>query len=88
MTEQQRQFIGDGTLSIGDTSKTDFMVKVKIHKHNKNSQYLGIWMDLETVIPSEVRKRKTNVGFLTYTCGIWKNVIDNLICKAEIETQM
>ena len=79
MTEQQQQIIDDRTLIIGDTSKTDFMVKVKIHKHNENSHYLGMWMDLETVIQSEVRKRKTNVGFLTYICEIGKNGIDNLI---------
>ena len=64
MTEQQQQIIGDGTLIIGDASKTDFMVKVRIHKHSENSQYLGMWMNLETVIQSEVRKRKANVGGL------------------------
>ena len=37
VTEQQQQIIDDRTLIIGDTSKMDFMVKVKIHKHNENS---------------------------------------------------
>ena len=43
------------------------------------------WMDLETVIQRNVRKRKPNI--LTHICGILKNGLDELIYKAEIETQ-
>ena len=46
-------------------------------------------MDLETVIQSEVsQKEKSKYHILTYTvCGIQKNSTDDLIRKAEIETQ-
>ena len=54
----------------------------------KCSILLGTWMDLETVIQSEVgQKEKNKYHILTHICGIWKHCIDNLICKAEIETQ-
>ena len=46
-------------------------------------------MDLETVVQSEVsQKEKNKYRILTHICGIYKNDKDNLICKAEIETQM
>ena len=45
-------------------------------------------MDLETVIQSEVSQKEENkYCMLRHTCGIWKSGIDDLICKAEIETQ-
>ena len=48
-----------------------------------------MWMDLETVIQSEVsQKEKNKYCILTYICGIQKNGTDELVCKAEIETQM
>ena len=37
-------------------------------KRNKIVPFVEMWMDLETVIQSEVRKRKTNI--LTHMCGI------------------
>ena len=47
------------------------------------------WMDLETVIQSEVsQKEKNRYPILTHICGIQKNGTDELVCKAEIETQM
>ena len=53
-----------------------------------NLQRCG-WMDLESVIQSEVSKKKKNkYCTLTHICGIQKNGIDDLICKTEIETQM
>ena len=46
-------------------------------------------MDLETVIQSEVsQKEKNKYRILMHICGIEKNGTDELICKAEIETQM
>ena len=46
-------------------------------------------MDLETVIQSEVsQKEKNKYHILMHICGIQKNSIDELVCKAEIETQM
>ena len=45
-------------------------------------------MDLETVIQSEISQNKKNkYSILMYICGIWRNSTDDLICKAEIETQ-
>ena len=45
-------------------------------------------MDLESVIQSEVsQKEKNKYCMLTHIYGIWKNGMDDLICKAEIETQ-
>ena len=46
------------------------------------------WMDLQTVIQSEVsQKQKNKYHILMHICGIQKNGTDKLICKAEIETQ-
>ena len=48
-----------------------------------------MWMDLETVIQSEVsQKEKNKYGILRHICGIQKNGTDELVCKAEIKTQM
>ena len=50
--------------------------------------FLETWMDLETVIQSEVwQKEKNKYCILTRICGIRKHGVDKLICKAEIETQ-
>ena len=58
------------------------------HKRNKIVSFAETWMDLETVIQSEVsQKKKNKYHILTHICGIKKNGIDDLICKAEIETQ-
>ena len=58
-------------------------------KRNEIGSFLETWMDLETVIQSEVSwKEKNKYRILTHICGIYKNDKDNLICKAEIETQM
>ena len=47
-----------------------------------------MWMDLETVIQSEVsQKEKNKYCILTNICGIQKNCTDEPVCKAEIETQ-
>jgi len=46
------------------------------------------WMDLETVIQSKAcQKEKDEYCILTYICGVEKKGRNNLICKAEIETQ-
>ena len=37
-------------------------------KRNEIVTFVETWMDLETVIQCEVRKRKTNI--LTHMCGI------------------
>ena len=46
-------------------------------------------MDLETAIQSEVsQKEKNKYRILTHICGTQKNVTDEPVCRAEIETQM
>ena len=46
-------------------------------------------MDLETVIQSEVsQKEKNKYRVLMHTCETQKNGTDELVCKAEIETQI
>ena len=42
-------------------------------------------MDLETVIQSEVSRKEEN-KYCILTCVVWKNGIDHLIWKAEIDT--
>ena len=57
-------------------------------KRNEILPSAETWMDLETAIQSEVsQKEKNQYHTLTHICGIQKNGIDDLICKAEIETQ-
>ena len=57
-------------------------------KRNKTGSFVETWMDLETVIQSEVSQKEKNIyHILTYGCGIQKNGIDDFICKAEMETQ-
>ena len=46
-------------------------------------------MDLETVIQTEVsQKEKNKHCIILLICEIQKNDTDELICKAEIESQM
>ena len=57
-------------------------------KKNRMVLSAETWMDLGMVIRSEKsQKGKNKYCILAHTCAIWKNGIDNLICKAEIETQ-
>ena len=58
-------------------------------KRNEIGSFVETWMNLETVIQSEVsQKEKNKYRILTHTCGIQKNGTDESVCKAEIETQM
>ena len=57
-------------------------------KRNEIGSFVEMWMDIESVIQSEVsQKEKSKYCIITQVCGIQKNGIDDLICKAEIETQ-
>ena len=49
--------------------------------------FTATWMDPEIVLQSEV-SHKEKKNHLTHTCGIQKNGMDELICKAGRETQM
>ena len=60
-----------------------------IMKRNKTVPSAEMWLDRETVIQSEVRQKGNKVLYLMNT-RMWnleKNGTDDLICKAEIETQ-
>ena len=58
-------------------------------ERNEIWSFVETWNDLECVIQSEVsQKEKNKYCILTHIYGIKKNVIDDLICQAEIETQM
>ena len=57
-------------------------------KRNEIGSFVETWMDLETVTQAEESQKKTNkYHILMHICGIQKNDIDDIICKAEIETQ-
>ena len=57
-------------------------------KRNEIVSFAEMWLNLETLIQSEVsQKVKYKYHILMYVCGILKNGIDDLICKAETGTQ-
>ena len=52
-------------------------------------QFAEMWLDLETVIQSEVsHKDKNKYRIIALICGIKKNDTKEPTCKAEIETQI
>ena len=58
-------------------------------KRNEIVSFVDMWMDLETIIQREVsQKEKNKYHILTHICGIYKNGTNELVCKAEIETQL
>ena len=58
-------------------------------KRNEIGSSVETWMNLETVIQSEVsQKEKNKYRILTHICGIQKNGTDEPVCRAEVETQM
>ena len=57
-------------------------------KRNEIRSFVETWMDLESVIQSEVsQKEKSKYRIIKHICGIQKNGIGYLSCKAETETQ-
>ena len=58
-------------------------------KNNEIMPFAAIWMDLEIVMQSELsQKEKNKYCIISLICGIQKNGTDELIGKAEIESQM
>ena len=58
-------------------------------KRNEIGSFVEIWLDLETVIQSEIsQKDKNKYHILMHICGTSKNGTDEPVCRAEIETQM
>ena len=59
------------------------------HKRNKTVPFAETQIDLETAIQSEVsQKEKNKYCIILFIFGIWENGTGELICKAEIVTQM
>ena len=62
-----------------------------IIKRHKTGSFAELWMDLESVMQSEVRKRKkrkkekNKYCILIHVCGIYKNATDEPISRAGIE---
>ena len=57
------------------------------NKRKKTGLIVELWMDLETIIQSEVsQKEKNKYYILMHICGIQKNGTDDLICKGKVET--
>ena len=51
--------------------------------------FAATWIDLEIIIHNEVnQKEKNEYCALTHICGIQYNGTGELVCKAEIESQM
>ena len=58
-------------------------------KRNETGSFVETWMDVETVIWSEVTEKEENkYRILAHLCGTQKNGTDEPVCRAEIETQM
>ena len=58
-------------------------------KTNGTVPFAEMWLDLETAIQSEVsQKEKSKYHVLMLICGIQKNGTDDLICKAETDTDI
>ena len=59
------------------------------HKRKEIGSFVETWMDLETVIQSEVsQKEKNKYRILTHICGTEKNGTGEPVYRAESETQM
>ena len=54
-------------------------------KRNKIVQFVEMWMDLQTVIQSEVSQKEKNKYIISLIYRIQKNDRYELICKAEVE---
>ena len=55
-------------------------------KRNKTVPFAETWMDLETVIQSEIGQKEKNKYILTYVCGIQKKM--NLLAKQNRDTNV
>ena len=57
-------------------------------KRNEARSFVETWMDLQSVIQCEVRKKEKNKYYIfMYICEILKNGTDEPICQAGIDTE-
>ena len=54
-------------------------------KRNTFESVLMRWMNLESIIQSEVRKRKINIVYNAYIYGIQEDSTKESICRATME---
>ena len=71
--------------------KMSFMYRVEYCSATKRSEIVSfaeMWMDLETFfIQSEISQKEKQICNIAYMLNL-ENGTDELICKAEIETQL
>ena len=56
-------------------------------KKNKIMPFATTWMDLETVILSEISQIQRQISYDITYCRIFKNVTNEFIYKSEVESQ-
>ena len=80
----------DGWMHKEDVGHTFFQRLLEYYsaiKTNDIMPFAATWMDLETVILSEVRERQISYG-ITYMWNLKKDGTNELIYKTEIESQI
>ena len=59
------------------------------HGKEKNNAFAATWMDLETIILSEVSQtEKDKYHMILLACGIYKNGTNEFIYKTEIDSHI
>ena len=48
--------------------------RYSVTKKSKIMPFLTMWMDLENIMLSEIRQRKTNTAYITYMCNLKNNI--------------
>ena len=57
-------------------------------KKNEIMPFVATWMDLETIILSEVSQTEKDKHMISLICRIWKNDTNELIYKTEADSQI
>ena len=57
-------------------------------KRNEIGTFVETWLDLETVIQSEVSQKEKQILYINTYLWNLENGTDESVCKTEIETQM
>ena len=83
-------FLNDDLTFRGNlTSNHPYIYTVEYIKKNETVPFAETWMDLQTVIQSEVsQKEKNKYDILMHIYGIQKNGTEEPICKVKIENKL